>query len=530
MPAFKPFLLILFASLILFGTTSGVPMVENYGPDTPSVNAYWLGPEIIITEENEAVNQAVAFNSKKVEYLVVWQWPDGIYGQRINRFGELLEPLHFPISTSSEARDFPDVAYDPVNNRYLVVWNDEGSGATPDYDISGRFIPWEGPETSVIEFKIDTRPANTVHPQVIYNAAKKEFMVMWTEATKSTLNTSGVRVQSSDGSQIGGVKVIAGASGTDRADAAFNTKNGQYLLVRDKYNGGGSPNFDVLGTLLTGELNQILADFGIAGWPDDEQSARVAACRVAGDYLVAWQSTGNSDIYARAVSKDGIPSGIVHNLSDTNNIVEGSPDIACDAAGKNFFTVWEKVYSSTANTYGVWGRLVDSGGGTDPAFEIIAPTSGYPRRWEPVAAGGDNQYIVVWENACDNCGRRTLHARIIYFTEEPPGKVYIYKHTQPRYTGGSFHIHFSGGPISDFIMTDFYLKDDDVPFNSGPIKAGEYSSTEILYDRWDYVNATCSDGSPIHAIKLDPAEVIACTFVNKYPVKWEYLPLVFRNK
>ncbi len=141
------------------------------------------------------------------------------------------------------------------------------------------------------------------------------------------------------------------------------------------------------------------------------------------------------------------------------------------------------------NTYGIQGRLVDSGGGMDPGFEIIAPTSEYPKRWSPVVAGGDNQYIVVWENNCGSCGRRTLHARIIYFSEEPPGKVYIYKHTQPRYTGGSFQIFFSGGPISDFIMTDFYLKDDDVPFKSGPIKAGIYSASEVLYDLWSFVKS-----------------------------------------
>jgi len=522
----KSILLLLINGLIFMGTTSSALISTDHGPEFPSVNAYWLGHEIIITEDNEAVNQAVVFNSKKAEYLVVWQWPDGVYGQRINRFGELLEPKHFPISTSAEARDFPDVAYDPINNRYFVVWNDENSGGSSDYDLSGRFIPWDGPNANLKEFKIDSRQANTVKPQVVYNTADREFLVIWTEQTSTTLNTSGVRLKASDGSQIGGEKVIGGASGTDRPDAAFNSKSGQYLFVRDKYIYDGSPDYDVFGTRLTGSLSPSGVEFGIAEYPDDEQSARVAACRVTGKYLVAWQSTGNDDIYGRSVKEDGSSAGL-HTLSNTTNFTESSPDVACDAAGKNFFTVWEKIYSSSENTYGIWGRLLDSGGGMDSAFEITAPTSEFSKRWNPAVAGGDNQYIVVWENNCGSCGRRTLHARIIYFFEEPPGKVYIYKHTQPRHTAGSFNIHFSGGPIFDFVMTDFYLKDDDVPYNSGPIKAGEYSSTEILYDRWEFVKATCSDGSPIHAINLSPAEVVTCTFVNKYPVKWQYLPLVF---
>lgn len=300
------------------------------------------------------------------------------------------------------------------------------------------------------------------------------------------------------------------------------------MVVRDLYTSPPFPNYDVFGIRLKGELSALGGgEFGIAEWPDDEQIPRVAACHDAGEYLVAWQSSGNYDTYARQISKDGIPSTIIHNLSDTINSIEGSPDVACDSAGKHFFAVWEKNYSSTENTYGVWGRLVDSSGGSDPAFEIIAPTDEYPRRWSPAVAGGDDHYMVVWENNCDNCGRRTLHARIIYFFEEPPGKIYIFKHTQPRHTGGSFDMGLSGGPLSDYIIRTFKLKDDDVPYNSGPIKAGEYTATEVLYDRWNFVKATCSDGSSISAINLSPAEVITCTWVNKYPVKWQYLPITF---
>ncbi len=182
-------------SLLILGTTGGTFKDDSYQEEFPGVNFYWLGPEIIITEDNEAVNQAVAFNWNKAEYLVVWQWPDGVYGQRVNRFGELLEPKNFPITTSVEARDFPDVAYDPVKNRYLVVWNDESNSNASDYDLSGRFILGDGPDENLKEFKIDSRPANTVKPQVVYNTADNEFLVIWTEQNSTTLNTSGIRLK-----------------------------------------------------------------------------------------------------------------------------------------------------------------------------------------------------------------------------------------------------------------------------------------------------------------------------------------------
>jgi len=38
------------------------------------------------------------------------------------------------------------VAYDPTNDRYLVVYIYDVNGDGSDYDLRGRLIPWNGPD------------------------------------------------------------------------------------------------------------------------------------------------------------------------------------------------------------------------------------------------------------------------------------------------------------------------------------------------------------------------------------------------
>ncbi len=145
MPRIQTIILLLTSSILLLGTTNGVSIGKDYGPKSPMVNAYWLSREIIVTTEKAAEYPAVAFNWKRGEYLVMWGWPDGIYGQRINIFGEKVESADFQIATGSKLRKQPVLDYDPVNDRYFAVWRHDTSGFGNLNDISGRIIPWDGP-------------------------------------------------------------------------------------------------------------------------------------------------------------------------------------------------------------------------------------------------------------------------------------------------------------------------------------------------------------------------------------------------
>lgn len=117
-----------------------------------------LGTDLEISAlDNEQLLPAVAYNSHRQEFLVVWQnnWAGNrdIYAQRVSATGTLLS--WFAVTAGANDRAQPAVTYDPVNDRYLVVWiyDDLGNGA--DWDVYGRFIPALGPDPGLGEFVLD---------------------------------------------------------------------------------------------------------------------------------------------------------------------------------------------------------------------------------------------------------------------------------------------------------------------------------------------------------------------------------------
>ena len=62
--------------------------------------------------------------------------------------------------------------------------------------------------------------------------------------------------------------------------------------------------------------------------------------------------------------------------------------------------------------------------------------------------------------------------------------------------------------------TNFTLTDLQTPNDSGAMVPGSYSVSELPLTGWDLTNATCSDGSPVTAISLQPGETISSTFTN----------------
>jgi hypothetical protein len=95
---------------------------------TSTSNSGLLGKEIVILDIDKQQNlPAVAFNLHRNEYLIVWHstWDIGsrdIRGQRVNAHGQSIgEPFTVYEHTTKDSAQ-PSVAYDPVRDRYLVVW------------------------------------------------------------------------------------------------------------------------------------------------------------------------------------------------------------------------------------------------------------------------------------------------------------------------------------------------------------------------------------------------------------------------
>ncbi|HLA15541.1 MAG TPA: hypothetical protein VJZ72_01460 [Candidatus Limnocylindrales bacterium] len=96
------------------------------------------------------------------------------------------------------------------------------------------------------------------------------------------------------------------------------------------------------------------------------------------------------------------------------------------------------------------------------------------------------------------------------FSNRQEGRIIVVKQTNPDGDPQAFDFAASWdtGANPDFSLSDGQSND------SGLMDPGEYSVSETMPAGWDLTSATCSDGSPVSAIDLDPGETVTCTFTN----------------
>ena len=375
-----------------------------------------LSKEIVISElDTKEYLPSVAYNWKHNEYLVVWHttWDIGtrdIRGVRLSGSGEVLAEFivyENPTKDSSQA----SVEYDPVNDRYLVVFIFDALGNGSDYDIYGRFIPWNGPSDSLPAFPICVWPTHQWNPKVAYGRAMEEFLVVWNnqfQAGTPPMYISGRRITAANGNFPGSDSDFTVSHTTEQrvnADVTYNLARNEYLVVYDNTK-------DILGRRFTGNLGHDYGgEFTIAGWPDGENKPAVAACQEANQYLVVWQSdlstsTQSYAIYALFINGDGT-YGSVHEIDNTTG-AEVEAEVACNTDGTQYMVAWQAEY--TNNKFGIWGRLVQPNGTLESPFAIVHPFGDMDRR-NPVISGGNANYLVVWEHARDSY--QDIHARLM---------------------------------------------------------------------------------------------------------------------
>jgi hypothetical protein len=138
---------------------------------------------------SDQLNSAVAYASRQGLFLVVYESmePDyDIYGRFVEAETGNTLGTRFPIAATGAWELNPDVAYDPYNDRFLVVWQ-HLNASTLDSHISGRVVygrPLPGPiyfpdsSTTIL----GAGPEQTYKPAVAHNTDDHQFMVVFEES------------------------------------------------------------------------------------------------------------------------------------------------------------------------------------------------------------------------------------------------------------------------------------------------------------------------------------------------------------
>ena len=239
----------------------------------------------------------VAYNNIYDEYFVVWRRDKSIYGMRISGRGETIASEFLLVPAPQYKPGPPKVAYDPTRNRYLLIWAHNTGDVVP-YQLKGRFIPANGPAAHLVAFRVDddklvVPPAYNHNYSLAYAYTQDEYLVIWThdEGVGIPAKVVGRQVNGGGGFYSGAFDIMANSTDYRQLpDVAYNLARNEYMVVSTDY---PKVNDNVWGVRLNyksdGSIN-MNAEFSVANWPDEEGWPTVAACRTADQYLIAWHS------------------------------------------------------------------------------------------------------------------------------------------------------------------------------------------------------------------------------------------------
>jgi hypothetical protein len=349
-----------------------------------------------------AIDPAVAYNPTNNEYLVVWSGEDDtglladnefeIFGQRINAAtGDQVGANDFRISDMGNMdgdSEFdaitPAVAYNGVNNEYLVVWegaDDTGTLKKNEFEIFGQRLDAAGAEVGANDFRIsdmgpdgDTAFA-AIDPAVAYNGRNNEYLVVWygDDTTDQKYEIFGQRINAATGEQVGANDFRIsdmGPDGNANFDAfspavAYNPTNNEYLVVwegNDNIPPTVANEAEIYGQRLdaatgaeVGANDFLISEMG----PDGDITfggfaPAVAYNGAANEYLVVWQGADNTDslvaleaeIFGQRLSAAGAEVGDndfrLSDMGPDGNINFGAfpPAVTYNGANNEYLVVW----------------------------------------------------------------------------------------------------------------------------------------------------------------------------------------------
>jgi len=393
-------------------TAAVIPASAPPEPPPPS-------PEIEVSSEPfPQFSAAIAYNWKQDEYLVVWRNAPAtgnysIWARRIATTGALRSPVLEITAAAPNNLTNPAVAYDPVHERYLVVWSELSTAG--DWDLFGRFVPWEGPQPTFATFSIVTWITNQWAPHVAYSRGAEEFLVVWANEQAPFWTVNGVRITAASGATVGAPLTISHPS-EHRKDpgVAYNIARNEYLVVYDNDQDVFAQRLDATGAALGAEIIP-------AGWPSTEYAPSVAACSQADHYLVTWLSdegVNGMHGYVRYIDGDGqLPGSGGPFRVDPRANSSYAPVVSCGVTGPNatggdYLVTWEAQFGIAP--LGVWGRFLGEDFTLGPLFDVFFAED-VLNRWSPIVMGGEGNFLVAGMVEVDHAGvfYPNIHARLV---------------------------------------------------------------------------------------------------------------------
>ena len=321
----------------------------------------------------DAVSPAVAYNPDREEYLVVWYndrpGNDDIQAQRVSRGGAPTGSAFYIAAGSGADRRFPDVAYNNALQEYLVVW-EQFDQSTGDTIIYGARVRSTG---GVIgsPFPIFTGSPSML-PAVAYASTEDKYLVVWTWFESPGMHIVGCTVTVSvSGTTVGSPFYVSedttGSVPRSQPDLAYNRARNEFLVVWKQDDTPSDPDIYAQRVKMAGGeglLGSPLEICSLGGYDEDPAVAALPYPSGTGQYLVVWEDrvSSSGNILGQLRSGDGTVE-ILYLMPSFSSDDQTDPAVAATESGQRYLILWSHSDYYTGWAYTpVVGREVDTEG------------------------------------------------------------------------------------------------------------------------------------------------------------------------
>ncbi|HWQ29987.1 MAG TPA: Calx-beta domain-containing protein [Negativicutes bacterium] len=295
----------------------------------------------------------------------------------------------------------PAVAYSPIEDRYLLVYQNSGPDLEDD-GIMGQFITSDAAvfgDPVPICVRQDTSYNLKLYPDIAYGDGL--YVIVWVDATFTNYKVLG-KIITSDGSFATDVITIDETNSyiCENSLSVTYGEGGSFLVA-------WSDNNNVIGRMINPRADDLSDRIPISTGNEFFRYPSVAYSEASDKFFVAWDDNRVSDsdcnIYGKFVGVDGSPeTGEISICTAEHNQL--TPSVTYDSSNQEFLLTWvdETGEDSEAVNYGIYGNYFDSngnpqlaGGGESfaegsSALSYLTPAIEYNR----IRA----EYLPIWAN------------------------------------------------------------------------------------------------------------------------------------
>ena len=346
----------------------------------------------------------IAFNSTDNEFLVVWQ--EGSLAQKTcvaaQRYDTVGTPIGgtYVLNLTAGYQINPTVAYNSVDNEYLIQWRWQGVNDPSWNSIRGQRLAADLTPLGD-DYQLGIKGMG-FESAVTYNATNNEYFSTGRGYTPDPAGVYGTRI--AGGTVLDPAILLDGSHGYNggypapNGGSAWNSIDNQYLATYAVQEVPTWSSYNIRGRLVEGDGTPIGSPFEVSFTPNFRSfycASSVAFDANAGRYLVVYGDSRPMPLRGQFVARDGRLMGFPFEFSESVCGTDIAPHVAFDPVNNVYLVTWNETPVQYVTP--IYAQLLAADGETlGERLTLTTPTAYHmPGIAADVNNGG---FLVTWRD------------------------------------------------------------------------------------------------------------------------------------